>query len=75
MAEVCRKYRIRTVVVELSENESMDQLKELSNLIVFKPVQDSRFFRRGMPIRLQAYRYEGPIDPKMAEISLSKDLL
>jgi hypothetical protein len=41
LAEVCRRYRIGTVLVELSENDTMEQLKDLSNLTVFKRNADS----------------------------------
>ena len=48
MADVCKRYRIQTVLIELTPTQSKDQYKELSNTSHFKPIEKSSFLRRGI---------------------------
>jgi hypothetical protein len=75
LADVCKRYRIGTVLLELAPSDSMDGFKDLSNSSLFKPIESSSFLRRGVTMRVLGYRYLGPIDATMADIPLSKDLL
>jgi len=75
MADVCKRYRIQTVLIELTPTDSMDEYKELSNTSLFKPIEKSSFLRRGITMPVLGYRYLGPTDATMADIPLSKDLL
>jgi hypothetical protein len=75
LADVCRRYRIQTVLIELTPIDSMDNYKELSNTSLFKPIEKSSFLRRRITMPVLGYRYLGPIDATMADIPLSKDLL
>jgi hypothetical protein len=75
LADVCKRYRIQTVLIELTPTDSMDEYKELSNTSLFTPIEKSSFLRRNIPMPVLGYRYLGPIDATMADIPLSKDLL
>jgi hypothetical protein len=74
LLQVCRRYRIGTVLIELPDSESLDKQEKLFDLTSLTRVQDSPFLRRGAPVHILAFHYAGPIDPKMAEVSLSNEL-
>ena len=75
LPDVCRMYRIGTVMLELTPSDSMDGYQDLSNTSLFKPIEQNGFLRRGITMRILGWRYLGPIDAKMADVPLSKDLL
>ncbi len=71
VADICRIYRIQTVLVEVESNSS--GLPSVDSAM-FRPVQSSLFQRRGMPVRLLGFRYLGPLSDKKAEVPLSNEL-
>ncbi len=75
MAEICKRYRIGTVLLEVTPTDSIEAFKDLSSSSLFKPIEDSGFLRRRVPIKVLGYKYLGPIDATMADVPLSKDLL
>jgi Dolichyl-phosphate-mannose-protein mannosyltransferase len=75
--DVCRMYRIGVVLVELPKTEPLDSqgaLSDLQNSRSFTLLGDNTFFRTGVPYRIVTYRYNGDIDPQMAEIPLAAGL-
>lgn len=75
LAEICKRYRIGTVLVELAPSDSTNGLHGLFDRSLFTPIEESGFLRRGVAIHVLGYRYLGPIDATMADVPLSKDLL
>jgi hypothetical protein len=75
VADICRRYRIGTVLVTLSGPDSWDQMADVSSPFLFTPIEHNLYFKRGMMIRLLAFHYHGPVDENAAEVSLSHDLL
>jgi hypothetical protein len=75
LSDICRRYRIGTVVVELPESEALDRQPYSAGLSSLQPMQQGVFFRRGTPVRLLSFAYNGPMDPTMANVPLSNDLL
>ena len=74
VADICKKYRIRTLLVRLSGSNSVDQFSDVSNRSLFVPIEQNFYLKRGVVVRLLAFRYIGPVDEKTAEVSLSHDL-
>ena len=75
LPEVCRRYRIRTVVVELSANADRSSLPTPGDLASLRASPSVSFVQKNKPVQLLLFRYDGPIDSKMADVSLSNDLL
>jgi hypothetical protein len=78
VADMCREYRIRTILVELPPLSTLAQYPGLQNLSAgpqLSPLPDGEFRRRGVPIQVIEFRYTGPIDPVMADVPLSGRLL
>ena len=74
LPNICRKYRIGTVLIEASP-EAANAQPSSSDLEPFEALRGSAIARRGTTIALLAFRYHGPMDPKMADVSLSNGLL
>jgi hypothetical protein len=78
VGDMCREYRIRTILVELpplSTLAAYPGLQTLSGTPQFDPLPNGEFRRRGIPIRVIEFRYTGPMDPVMADVPLSGRLL
>ena len=76
--EICREFRVKTVVVEEPAAEDASDkpgLSELRTGAAFNKAGDAALSSAGSPYKLAMYRYDGPINPQMAEVPLSNRIL
>ena len=78
LPDICRRYRVGTVLVQLPPATTLAEYPGLANLATdsdLQPGQSGEFHRRGSPITVLLFHYTGPIDPTMADVPLSDRLL
>ncbi len=72
---VCKSYRIGTVLIEDGGDAARIALAAANDSPYMNLVSRSTMFRRGKPVDISAFRYSGPVDPRMADVVLSNKLM
>lgn len=75
LQSVCQNYRISTILVEQSEDRSSTRFINSADFRWIKQISQATLFWKAQSIQLIAYHYVGPMNPTMADVTLSSKFI